>query len=65
MRVLRILEYDGSESFIRKCLAGRGVVGEKRTKDGTLRESYISDYPAVCSFDVLGIAEIKSSQEGE
>lgn len=42
MKVIRILVYDGSDSFIRRSLEYRQVIGTKTITDGSVSEYFIT-----------------------
>ena len=56
MKIIRILVYDGDEDFVRKSLnSTRGVIGERITPHGSIKEFYIQSpltLPSHCPFDI-------------
>lgn len=42
-RILRVLEYTGTDEFIRRCIDGRQVKGTMVRVHGTIREAILGD----------------------
>ncbi len=44
VRIIRILEYTGTREFVERSLINRGVVKQKETPNGIIREAILGEF---------------------
>lgn len=48
-RILRVIEYTGTDEFLQYCIDNRQVKGTKTLGNGTIREAILGDTPEILS----------------
>lgn len=51
-RILRVIEYTGTDAFLQACIERRQVKGTMTMPEGTIREAIVGDLPEILTRDV-------------